>query len=89
MSIPAPVHYAHLAAGTARAYKFGDRNSPNAQQEYVLPDQHRCMKWSSSPLIFSDEELDEEADVGQMSLEDIKSKVMLLNESIQNTLYFV
>lgn len=90
VSIPAPVHYAHLAAGGARAYKFGNRDSPT-EDEYLIIDQHRCMKSCCFHLIFSDQEFDDDDEMRdkQMSLDDIKSKVMILHENIQNSLYFV
>ncbi|CAF2767340.1 unnamed protein product [Rotaria sp. Silwood2] len=65
VSIPAPVHYAHLAAYASAAYDF-DQNDDEVQE------------------IEDDENTSEE-----MTLEDIKTKVMVLNSKIQDTMWFV
>ncbi|CAF2681440.1 unnamed protein product [Rotaria sp. Silwood2] len=64
VSIPAPVHYAHLAAYASRALKFGE-------------DQDR-------------ESLDENNEEPESySLDDIKTKVMVLNEKITDDMWFI
>ncbi|CAF3197362.1 unnamed protein product, partial [Rotaria sp. Silwood2] len=62
VSVPAPVHYADLAAHAARMFKFGDYLGQN-------------------------EENDDQSE--NISLNDIKTKVMILNEKIQNNMWFI
>ncbi|CAF4325858.1 unnamed protein product, partial [Rotaria sp. Silwood2] len=65
VSIPAPVHYAHLAAYASHAYEFDHSD---------------------------DEILESENDKDQgelITLEDIKTKLIILNNDIQDTMWFV
>ncbi|CAF2534547.1 unnamed protein product [Rotaria sp. Silwood2] len=65
VSIPAPVHYADLAAYAARMFEFGDDLDHN-------------------------EEVGDEFDPTEnISLNDIETKVMTLNDKIQNNMWFV
>ncbi|UJR07552.1 hypothetical protein I4U23_011840 [Adineta vaga] len=66
VSIPAPVHYAHLAARAARMLDFDDAADRVEEGD--------------------GDELDDQEN---FSLEDIKTKVMLLNDKIQNNMWFV
>ncbi|CAF1114885.1 unnamed protein product [Adineta ricciae] len=66
VSIPAPVHYAHLAARAARMLDFHDANDRIEEAE--------------------GDDLDDQEN---FTLEDIKTKVMLLNDKIQNNMWFV
>jgi len=65
VSIPAPVHYAHLAAYASRTFDFDD----NHEQED------------------SDEEYVE--NVEDVSMDDIKTKLMVLDPKIANDMWFV
>ncbi|CAF3771180.1 unnamed protein product [Rotaria sp. Silwood1] len=65
VSVPAPVHYADLAARAARMFKFGDNLDQN-------------------------EENDDESDRSDnISLNDIETRVVILNNKIQNNMWFV
>jgi len=66
VSIPAPVHYAHLAAYSSRALKFGEEQDG---EKYLLH-----------------EETDEPE---EYTLEDINSKLMVLNEKIADDMWFL
>ncbi|CAF1254023.1 unnamed protein product [Rotaria sordida] len=65
VSIPAPVHYAHLAAYASNAYEFDHSEDENLENE------------------------DDEKPSEEISLEDIQTKVMILNNDIQDTMWFV
>lgn len=88
VSIPAPVHYAHLAAAASGAYKFGGQNNSNQQQEYSLI----RIIWFNLVcfrVIVSDEDPDEATETEEMSLGDVKTKVLLLNGNMQNLMWYV
>ncbi|CAF1077709.1 unnamed protein product [Rotaria sordida] len=62
VSVPAPIHYADLAAHAARMYKFGDDLDRHEE---------------------NDDDFDESENI---SLKDIETKVMILNDKIQNNM---
>ena len=66
MSVPAPVHYADLAAYAARMFEFDGHDHPK--------DNSGDDEWNSEENI---------------SLNDIETKVMILNNKIQNNMWFV
>ncbi|CAF3736218.1 unnamed protein product [Rotaria sp. Silwood1] len=65
VSIPALVHYAHLAVYASVAYKFNDNDDETLEID------------------------DDESTSETITLEDIKTKVMILNNNIQDTMWFV
>jgi hypothetical protein len=64
VSIPAPVHYAHLAAYASRTFDFDDNHEQNSDDEFV-----------------------ENAE--NVSMDDIKTKLMVLDPKIANDMWFV
>lgn len=65
MSIPAPVHYAHLAAYASRTFDFDDNNQEHESDgDYV-------------------------ENVENVSIDDIKTKLMVLDPKIANDMWFV
>ncbi|CAF5041895.1 unnamed protein product, partial [Rotaria sp. Silwood1] len=62
VSIPALVHYAHLAVYASVAYKFNDNDDETLEID------------------------DDESTSETITLEDIKTKVMILNNNIQDTM---
>lgn len=68
VSIPAPVHYAHLAAYASRTFEF-DGNQQQQQQE--------------------DNDEDYVENIENVSVEDIKTKLMVLDPKIANDMWFV
>ncbi|CAF3256072.1 unnamed protein product, partial [Rotaria sp. Silwood2] len=65
VSIPVPVHYAHLATYASHAYEFDH---------------------SDDGLSESENDKDQEE---LITLEDIKTKLIILNNDIQDTMWFV
>lgn len=66
MSIPAPVHYAHLAAYASRTFDFDDNHEQG------------------------DEDSDgDNENVENVSVEDIKTKLMVLDPKVANEMWFV
>ncbi|CAF1553255.1 unnamed protein product, partial [Didymodactylos carnosus] len=62
VSIPAPVHYAHLAAKQSRSFDYEDNRDPS--EEFV-------------------------ENTEEISMEDIRTKLMVLDPKIQNDMWFV
>ncbi|CAF1174819.1 unnamed protein product [Rotaria sordida] len=64
VSIPAPVHYAHLAAYASRTFDFDDNHDQECEDDFV-----------------------ENAE--SVSIDDIKTKLMVLDPKIENEMWFV
>lgn len=80
VSIPAPVHYAHLAAYASRALKFGEEHDRDRYEiiKYIYHD---------ISFVFSVDEDNEEPE--SYSLDDIKTKLMVLDEKIADDMWFI
>ncbi len=64
VSIPAPVHYAHLAAYASRTFDFDDNHEQDSDEEDV-------------------------ENIENVSMDDIKTKLMVLDPKIANDMWFV
>ncbi len=84
VSIPAPVHYASLAAYQSRALKFGDDHD-NEKYEFILKKFIRMMNLFD--YIFSIDEDDEDPE--NYTMEDIKTKLMVLDEKVADDMWFI
>ena len=83
VSIPAPVHYAHLAAYGSRSLDFDD----DRQTEKCETLSFSQRKTHSSVLSSYDGEEDELP--ASYSLDDIKTKLMVLDAKVADEMWFI
>lgn len=82
VSIPAPVHYAHLAAYGSRAMKFGEEHDQERYSTIRI-----SSDYSLNIFIFSLDGENEEPE--NYSLDDIKTKLMVLDSKIADDMWFI
>ena len=88
VSVPAPVHYAHLAAYQSRdadSYE-NDRRSSIAGYESHCTQPGRCSPWIF-PSDFDDDDLVNSA--ASISLQEVETRLIQLDPSIQDTMWYV
>ncbi|CAF1509791.1 unnamed protein product, partial [Adineta steineri] len=73
VSIPAPVHYAHLSAYASRTLKFGndDHNNDAADDDET------------------ESNVDDSESPQNYSLDDIKTQLMILDPKVANDMWFI
>jgi len=64
VSVPAPVHYAHLAAYASRTFDFEDQRDETSGDDFIENNEN-------------------------VSMDDIKTKLMVLDQKIANNMWFV
>ncbi len=79
VSIPAPVHYAHLAAYASRALKFGEEH--DRERYYII------VIITNMIYISSLDEDNEEPE--NYSLNDIQTELMMLDGKIADDMWFI
>lgn len=82
VSIPAPVHYAHLAAFGSRSLDFDD----DRQTEKC---ERRFSKERITSIVHSSFDGDEDEQPVSYSIDDIKTKLMVFDPKVADDMWFV